>query len=202
MRLEIKVLDNEVRQFIKGFSPQVVKRIETRAINAGISATRKATISAITDRYAIKQGKAGKSLIVRRIKSPEQEGKVVVRASPIGLENFKVKQNRFGVIGTIDKKRGSELLRSAFIEEVKGRKIVAVRTRRITSNTKRYVVKPSTLSPHRGTNKSELPINRLLADPYSEVVAPQAVQISRVASEAVTNKLVELAEAALNGGRV
>jgi len=202
MQIKITVLDAELKRWVQGFNPRTISTIQTRSINAGISAVRKECVHSIAEHYDLKKRDINGNVIAKRVRNVVQTGKVVVRASPIGLDKFKLKQNRFGVMGTVDKTSGSSLLKSAFITNIKGKRMVMVRTKRIDQSTKRYVVKPSSMPPHRSTKGADLPINRLLADPTAGVIAPQATRIEDVGSKAVTNKMLELAHKAMDAGRV
>ena len=77
-----------------------------------------------------------------------------------------------------------------------------VRSRTITASTKHCVLLPSKKPVRRvGENSSELPINRLLADPTTAIVGPKAEQISRLASSEATAKILVDIENLLDRGK-
>lgn len=125
--------------------------------------------------------------VLARVKGPDNLGTkatLTIKPEPIGLEKFKPRQTKTGLSVKVTRGGGTERIPHAFLQKVKGGKTQAfVRTRVIPAVAKKYVYRPAKKSPFRSKRGGELPINRLLADPASEVVRPQAEEIGNKAGQ-------------------
>lgn len=167
-------------------------------------AARKAKRDAVALMYKHYNLKKKEFSVITRVKGPDANGEnasVTIKPEPIGIERFKAKQTKVGVRAKIRRGGGNEVLPHAFLQEKKGKKQAFVRTKLLGTATGRYVIKPSKKKPFRSPKGSELPINRLLADPASEVVRPRVDEIARSAAQEATLHMLLRVERLLDRGR-
>src|SRR5690606_36082525 len=113
--------------------------------------------------------------------------KMTFFAVPQKLDKFPTIDTPRGLKVTVRKDRGATVLPSTFQANIKGPKSF-VRTRALTPTVKQYVTRPSARPVYRGPQGQELPINRLWADPDSQIVERQLQAIVNPSTEVVERK--------------
>lgn len=202
MDIRIKLDDKALRRALGALNPRELEKALKKSLNIAARSAKNQSVEAIGKDYNLKKKDIN---VVVRVKKPRQSAdgsSVTIVPKPIGLEKFKPQQTPAGLTVTVSKSRGTETLGSAFLAQSRrgNKRLAFVRTRVLRAPTTRYVIYPSKKAPTRSRKHGgELPINRLYADPATEIVSPLADKISRAAAEEASVGLVVEVENILDG---
>lgn len=151
--------------------------------------------------YALKAKDIQGRIKVKTAKGQRDESSMKFWAVPLALNRFKVKQTPAGLKPTVYKKGGSTILPKTFQATVGGTKKNFVRTEALTPTVSKFVTHPSKKLPFRSPKGSALPINRLWADPDSEIVAKNIGRVTSKASEKMSETLIQGFDRAWQDGK-
>lgn len=201
MDVKIKIDTRALEKVLGSLSPKNTRKVMRKGLKVAAKSAKKQSVKVISDEYNLKKKDVAVGV---RVKEPRGSNgdysSVTLTPIPIGLERFKPRQVKKGLSVKVSRKRGKETLPHAFNAKVKGKSLSFVRTRAITTATSKYVIYPSKKSTRRSKTGSELPINRLLADPASEIVRPQADKIGQTAADEAAIQMIVDTENLLDRG--
>lgn len=179
-----------------------MRQLQQRITNEAVKAAKKETEKVIKDALALKGKDIKSGMRAKRANGYANEGMLTIYPVPISLEKFPLKQTDQGLSGTVEKSKGTVLISHAFFREIQGKKQAFIRTRKINTSSSQFVFKPAGGPPRRGPKGSELPINKLLADPKTFIIEPKAQQIIQKAADEAAIKGIQLIDQALDTGKV
>ncbi len=202
MEIKIKIDDKAMKRVLGSLSNSAVNKVMKQGLVAAANSAKKQSVNAIAKEYFLKKKDINVNIKVRKPRGENADSsQVTIQAQPIGLDKFKIQKTPAGLLASVSKSRGPELIPSSFLAQSrKGKTIPFIRTRALNATANRYVLFPSQKATER-KNGIELPINRLMADPVSDIVEPIAEQISAIASGEGEVKMIVETEKLLDKGR-
>lgn len=201
MDVEIKINAKALEKVISRLHPRALDKVLRKTLTVAAKTAHRSTVKEIGGEYNLPRKRIAVGVRTRYPSALNPESSVTVRPQPIGLEQFRARQIKRGVKVKVSKRRGAETLPHTFKAPIQGKEKVLVRTRKLTPATKQYVLFPSKQQPKRGKSGGELPINRLFADPTTEVVRPKAQRIGQEAADTATVHMVVMAERLIDKGQ-
>lgn len=197
MEIKVKIDAKALQKVLGTLSPKAARAVLGAGLRKAATSTKKQSVDLIMQHYNLKRKDASVNVKTKLPKSDYAgEATVTIQAQPIGLEKFRPRTTKKGLSVSVEKTKGKQLLASTFMMKSKtGRKVTAIRTTRVTPQVAPYVLYPSKKKP-----TSRLPVNRLMADPTSIIVGPQADAIADRAAEEATLDMVVRTENLLNKG--
>ena len=184
MDIKIKINKKALDHALGRLDKRGIKAVVRKGLNAAASAAKRMSSEEIRKIYALKKKDADVQIRKKNASELKQESSITILAKPIGLEKFNPLQTPTGLSVKVYANQGVESIPHAFLQKMKNgtKKLAMIRTKVIDEASRKYVRFPSKKESHRSNKGSELPINRLLADPIADAIAPKAAEIAEKAS--------------------
>lgn len=199
MDVKIKIDDKTLQKVLGSLNPKATRKVLNKALSVAASKARKASLRLIQKEFALKTKDINGIIRMSRPRMGESSS-VTIQSHPVGLDKFSPSQSKAGLTAKVKASGGSVTIPSAFLKEIKGKRLAFVRTSKVSKAAAPFVKFPSKAQPHRSKGGGELPINRLLADPVSEVVAPHAQEIANTAAQEASVVMLVEVERLLDAG--
>lgn len=202
MDIKIKIDSRALDKVLSSLSQKTTLNVIREGLTVAARSAKKKSVDDIYETYNLKKKDIAVMTRIKRPTEADLTSSVTIGANPIAITKFKPTQKKAGISVRVFRGGGREVIQSAFLTPIKGKEQPMIRTRAIKGDAKRYVMFPSSMPTHRNKKGGELPINRLLADPVSEVIRPSADSIAARAAGDAAVKMFERVETILDKGKV